>query len=289
MAHHLALAASDGRIVTSMTATVPSSWVTPLEQWGEWMCAANRPQTTQYLRTYQIRRFARETGLAPFEVTLMDMVAWIGTQTWGAETKRSYRTALRAFYKWARDTEQIAVNPAWRLPAVTTPHRLPRPTSELVLTSALSEASPRVHLMVLLAARQGLRRGEIAQVHTRDVERDLLDGWNLRVHGKGSRERILPLCDEVRVLLQATPAGWVFPGQINGHLSPAYCGKLVSKVLGVTSTTHGLRHRYGTICYAGAHDLFAVQALLGHSKPETTKQYVLIPDASLRAASQWAA
>jgi len=288
MAHHLALATSDGRIVTSMTAIVPTSWVAPLEQWGEWMCAANRPQTTQYLRTYQIRRFARETGLAPFEVTLMDMVAWIGTQQWGAETKRSYRTALRAFYKWARDTEQIAVNPAWRLPAVTTPHRLPRPTSELVLTSALLQASPRVHLMVLLAAREGLRRGEIAQVHTADVEQGVA-GWNLRVHGKGSRERLLPLCDEVRVLIQAAPDGWVFPGQINGHLSPAYVGKLVSRVLGVGSTTHCLRHRFGTICYAGSHDLLAVQALLGHSKPETTKLYVLVPDESTRAAIAWAA
>jgi integrase len=289
MAHNLALAASNGRTVGGMTTTVPLSWVEPLESWGEWMSAANRPKTTQYLRTYQLRRFARETGLHPFDVTLGDLVTWIAGQDWGAETKRSYRTALRAFYLWARDDERIAVNPAWRLPAITTPRRLPRPTSEAVLLEALAMAVPRVRMMVLLAAREGLRRGEIAQVHTRDIEPDLLDGWNLRVHGKGSRERLLPLCDELRVLLQAAPPGYVFPGKIDGHLSPAYVGKLVSRVLGVGSTTHCLRHRYGTVCYAGSHDLLAVQALLGHSKPETTKLYVLIPDASLRAAAGWAA
>jgi integrase/recombinase XerC len=50
-----------------------------------------------------------------------------------------------------------------------------------------------------------------------------------------------------------------------------------------------LRHRFATVCYAGERDLLAVQTLLGHSKPETTRQYVLIPDKSLRAAVAWAA
>jgi integrase/recombinase XerC len=277
------------RIVESMTNIENSSWVAPIEHWVEWMCAADRPATTQYLRTYQVRRFARESGLGPWAVTLGDLVAWLGAQKWGAETKRSYRAALRAFFKWAHITGRIQANPAGLLPPIKTPIRKPRPTSEAVLAAALSAADPRVRLMVLLAAREGLRRGEIAQVHSRDVERDLFNGWTLRVHGKGARERVLPLCDEVRVLLQAAPAGYVFPGQIAGHLSPSYVGKLVSAVLGAGSTTHCLRHRFGTICYAGGRDLLAVQALLGHSKPETTKLYVLIPDASLREAIQWAA
>jgi len=290
MAHHLALAASNGRNVTSMTANVPTSWVTPIKQWVEWMCAADRPETTQTLRIYQVKRFARETRIPPFDVTLDDLVAWIGGQDeWSAESKRSYRAALRGFYRWVHETGRMPANPAGLLPPIKTPIRKPRPTSEAVLDAALLVADPRVRLMVLLAAREGLRRGEIARVHTSDLELDLLGGWNLRVHGKGARERILPLCDEVRVLLQAAPAGWVFPGQINGHLSPPYVGKLVSATLGVGSTTHCLRHRFGTICYAGARDLLAVQALLGHSKPETTKLYVLIPDSSLRDAIRWAA
>jgi site-specific recombinase XerD len=54
-------------------------------------------------------------------------------------------------------------------------------------------------------------------------------------------------------------------------------------------TAHTLRHRFATVAYAGERDLLAVQVLLGHSKPETTRLYVLIPDASLRAAVAWAA
>lgn len=142
--------------------------------------------------------------------------------------------------------------------------------------------------MVLLAARAGLRRGEIAQVHTRDLEEDLF-GWSLRVHGKGAKERIVPLCDEVRVLLRAAPAGFLFPGQIRGHLSPAYVGKLVSGVFGVGWTTHTLRHRFATVCHTGSHDLDAVRLLLGHSRAETTQGYILTPSESLRAAMMWAA
>jgi integrase len=260
MAHHLALATSNGRIISAMTTIVPSSWVAPLDQWEAWMRAAARPTTTIYLRHYQLRRLARELGVAdPWAVTTDDLVAWLGGHGWAPETIRSYRAALKTFYSWAHVTGQILADPAGLLPAVATPKRKARPTPESALEAALQEASARIRLMVLLAAREGLRRGEIAQVHTRDLEQDLVDGWYLRVHGKGAKERILPLCDEVRVLLRSAPEGYVFPGRIDGHLSPRYVGKLVSGVFDVGWTTHTLRHRFATICHDGSHDLAAVQ------------------------------
>ena len=79
------------------------------------------------------------------------------------------------------------------------------------------------------------------------------------------------------------------PGQIDGHLSPAYVGKRVSRVLGVGWSTHTLRHRFATRCYAGSRDLLSVQKLLGHSKPETTEGYVLVPNEWLRSAMAEAA
>lgn len=254
------------------------------------MRAAARPNTTIYLRNYQLRRVARELGVTdPWQVTNDDLISWLGGHSWAPETIRGYRAALRTFYGWAHVTGQIGSNPAALLPSVAVPKRKARPTPEQDLATALSVASARVRLMVLLAAREGMRRGEIAKVHTRDLERDLLDGWNLRVHGKGAKERVLPLCDEVRVLLQAIPEGFVFPGQIDGHLSPAYVGKLVSRVFAVGWTTHTLRHRFATICHDGSHDLAAVQTALGHSRAETTRGYILVRDESLRAAMRFAA
>lgn len=268
--------------------TVPVSWVAPLELWEAWLRAADRPATTRYLRDYQMRRFAAESDAHPWDVTTDQLVAWLGGQEWATETRRSYRAALRSFYGWAHTSGRIQANPAGLLPPIKPPTRLPRPTPEAVLASALLAGDERVTLMVLLAGREGLRRAEIAQVHTRDLEQDLL-GWSLHVHGKGAKERLVPLSEQLRVLLSSAPAGFLFPGKIGGHLSPAHVGKLVSKVLGPGWTTHTLRHRFATVAYSGERDLLAVQKLLGHSKPETTLKYVLIPNASLRAAVAWAA
>lgn len=49
-------------------------------------------------------------------------------------------------------------------------------------------------------------------------------------------------------------------------------------------TAHTLRHRFATVAYAGTRDLLAVQDMLGHSKPETTRGYIEMPQDALRAA-----
>jgi len=262
---------------------VPQVWQDALDEWVLWLRAAGRPATTLYLREYQVRRFAADTLLDPFEVTSGDLVAWVAVHPWAPESRRSYRSALRSFYGWAHASGAMTHNPAALLPSVRLPIRSPRPAPEDVLAAALEAADDRVRLMVLLAARLGLRRGEIAQVHTEDIVTSPL-GWSLRVTGKGRRQRVLPLAGELRMLLAACPRGFVFPGAIEGHLSPAWVGKMVSAILGPVWTTHTLRHRFATAAYAGQRDLFAVQTLLGHSRPETTMGYVALPDESLRAA-----
>lgn len=53
--------------------------------------------------------------------------------------------------------------------------------------------------------------------------------------------------------------------------------------------THTLRRRVATAAYHGSRDLLAVQELLGHSRPETTRQYVQLLDDAMRAAMGHAA
>jgi integrase len=76
--------------------------------------------------------------------------------------------------------------------------------------------------------------------------------------------------------------GYLFPGQIGGHVSAAHVGKLVSGLLPDRWTTHTLRHRFATRAYAIDHDLFTVQELLGHASADTTRRYVLVPDDAKR-------
>src|SRR5699024_4559569 len=105
-------------------------------------------------------------------------------------------------------------------------------------------ADERERLILRLAAELGLRRTEIALVHQRDMTEDL-DGWSLLVHGKGDKERLLPLINSLSIALRtATLAsgGWAFPGGDAGHLSPRYIGTLISRILPPGVTLHQLRH-----------------------------------------------
>ncbi len=120
-------------------------------------------------------------------------------------------------------------------------------------------------------------------VHSRDVI-ESLDGWVLCVHGKGGKTRMLPLVDDVARRLRARPKGYAFPGQIDGHLSPAHVGKLIARVLPDHWTAHTLRHRFATAAYRADRDLIAVQQLLGHSSVATTQRYTALPNDALRRA-----
>ena len=201
----------------------------------------------------------------------------------GSGTRPVLRAALRTFYGWAHASGRLDHNPAGLLPPIRPARHAPRPAPERAVADALLSADDRQRLMVLLAVREGLRRGEIARVHSDDLIEEA-GGWSLRVHGKGDKIRVVPLSDDVALELMVLPSGWAFPGQVDGHLSPEYVGKLVSRLLPDGWTTHTLRHRFATNAYAGQRDLFAVQTLLGHSSPETTRRYVHVPDESLRAA-----
>lgn len=267
-----------------MLTTTPD-WQEQITAWDTYLRAAHRPPTTRGLRTYHLRRLAHDhRDRHPFNLAFEDLIGWLAHHDWSAETRRSYRASLRQFYGWAHATGRIPANPAYALPSIATPRALPRPAPDDVVLAALARAGVRERLMVLLLSQTGMRRGEVAQLHTDDLERDLL-GWSLRVHGKGGRVRRIPIDEPLARVLRLVPAGWVFPGQIDGHLSPRRVGELVSDVLGPGWTAHTLRHRFATLAYSVERDLRAVQELLGHAKPETTAIYTQVPDEARRRAA----
>jgi integrase len=246
------------------------------------MRASGKPVSTRDLRTYHLRRFAR-THPDPFTLDTEDLAGWLGCHGWGLETLRSYRASLRAFYSWAMAAGHTTTSPAAGLPTVPAQLGKPRPTPDDVLAVAVRVAGSRERLMLRLGAHAGLRRAEIAAVHSGDVFEDL-DGWSLRVRGKGGRVRLVPLTRWLALELRAAPAGWVFPSPGGGHLTPAHVGKLMSGLLGPGWSAHTLRHRFATRAYAVERDLRAVQELLGHTKPETTAVYTQVPSGAKRRA-----
>lgn len=252
--------------------------------WAGWLLAGAAREATVDLRRSQIRRLGGDlVDVGPWQVSEDDLSSWLGSHGWGLETLRSHRAAVRSFYGWAHASGRIPTDPSRLLRKVPAAPALPRPAHDDVIRAAIGAADDRVYLMILLGSRHGLRRGEISRVHSDDLIPDLI-GWSLIVHGKGGKDRPVPLLDEAARLLRALPAGWAFPNGLGGHLTPGHTGKLISRVLGAGTTPHQLRHRFATVAYAQTRDIAAVQQLLGHASVATTQRYVAVPNASLRAA-----
>lgn len=260
------------------------------EEWDEWLTAFRRyllaggsPKTTIDTRVSQVKRFARSMdGISPGDVSLDDILDWMVSQEWSQETRRGHRSGIRAFYGWAAEVGRIDDNPTNKLPSVKAADALPRPAQENDYQRALAKSEPRERLMLRLSAELGLRRSEVARVHARDISQTPM-GYVLLVHGKGRKERILPLTKSMYIDLKSAGESWIFPSSSrSGHISPGYVGKLVSRTLPEGVSMHQLRHRFATIAYERTQDLMAVQQALGHNSPTTTQRYVALSERSAR-------
>lgn len=282
-----------GRVLTDPTARpgphplaapVLDAWSETLAAWRRWLRASGSTAGTCRAYLHHLEALARQTGApTPWDLTADDLADWLARHRWSRETTRSARTALRGFYSWAYDLGHLDDNPAQQLPRVRALPPNPRPASETAYQDALSKADPDETLMLRLAAELGLRRAEVAGLHSRDLDQDNAGRWWLTVHGKGERTRRLPLSHDLASVLRERLAGYVFPGRIGGHLSPDYVGVRVTALLPVGVTMHALRHRFATQAYAIGQDVFTVQRLLGHASPATTQRYVQTHDDTMRA------
>lgn len=268
---------------------IPDAWSEPIARWLDHLSASGA--TTQSIRTRRdhARRAARALGGCPSTVTGAQLIAWAAGKRWARETRRSVYNSLRSYFGHLVCAGLVEVDPTLELPRVKAAEPLPRPTPEVVYRTALAcVAEQRVRVALRLAAEAGLRRTEVSLVHADDLQPDLL-GWTLIAHGKGGKDRRVPLGDDLaREVAAQAAGGWLLPGRIDGHLSGAYVGTLVSRALPGVWTMHTLRHRFGTLAADGG-DLIAVQRLLGHASVATTQRYVLRPDDALRRAARLAA
>lgn len=283
------VAYSTGRMTSPLSTPVP--WQVPLSDFTRWMRGADYPRSTQDKRLYHLRRFAVSTQLDPWEATTEQLLDYLGRHQWSAATKRSVRSTLRAFYSWAHADGRLDHDPAALLPKITQPPGTPRPTPEHIVREALATAGERERLMILLAATASLRCCEICLVHVRDIIGGRGD-YSLVVHGKGRKDRVVPIADSLARELRergVRNGGWVFEGQIDGHLSNKRVIELLADALPGEWTGHTLRHRFASVAYQASGDIRAVQELLGHASVATTQIYTAIGSDARRVAAMAAA
>lgn len=260
-----------------------ATWVVALQAWSDAMVRARRSPETIRKRLDDVRHLARRTQAGPGDLTTEDLEEYIAAQAWKPETARGRLSSLRTFWRWAHGAGLVGADVAAGLAPIKPAQPRPRPAPPAGVVVALRQSDQRVVLMLRLANELGMRRGEVARASHEDAWQDL-DGWSLHVYGKGKRERDVPLPDDLARLILAAPPGYLFPGRIEGHLSPRRVGELVGEALPDGTTMHQLRHLAGTQWYDATGDIRLVQVLLGHAAVTTTERYVGVRRAKLRAA-----
>lgn len=264
--------------------SAPVPWRKSIEGWTDTLRAAGLSAQTIKSRRYKMVHLAALLmPSGPEDVTTEQIVQVFARQQWKPETRKAYRNTIASFFRWLRKSGRRNDDPSLDVPRVKKPHAHPRPCPDRYIVAAMEMAPSSERLMIRLGAECGLRRGEIAAVHSDDVVADST-GRSLIVRGKGDKQRIVPLPDDLAgVIMDAR--GYLFPGRFGGHVEESYIGDHISRLLPAGYAAHTLRHRFATTAYAAPHDLFVVAELLGHESVETTEHYVVLPDGRLREAT----
>ena len=211
-------------------------------------------------------------------------------------------STLRIFLKWLVRHKLIDADPLPRRGVMKMESRLPRFLSQdeaAKLVQAPETSNPlklRDRALMELLYGAGLRVSEARDLDTGQVN---LGTRELRVIGKGSKERIVLIGDvardalalylrEVRPeLTNARSGDALFLNRFGSRLSQRSIQKKVRRYaleagLGPWVHTHTLRHSFATHMLEGGADLRVVQELLGHSTPATTQIYTHVTGAEAR-------
>lgn len=264
--------------------SAPVPWRKSIEGWTDTLKAAGLSAQTIKSRRYKMVHLAALLmPSGPKDVTTEQIVQAFARQQWKPETRKAYRNTISSFFRWLHKSGRRSDDPSLDVPRVKKPHAHPRPCPDRYIAAAMEKATSSEKLMIRLGAECGLRRGEIARVHSDDVVADSA-GRSLIVRGKGDKQRIVPLPDDLADIIMDA-RGYLFPGRFVGHVEESYIGDHISHLLPDGYAAHTLRHRFATTAYAATHDLFVVAELLGHESVETTEHYVAMPDGRLREAT----
>ena len=261
--------------------TAMMTWDEAINDWLSYLRLRGLSPRTIRLRDKHLRYVAARTVTSPSELTCEVLRGLFAAQSWSLEYRKSMRASAVSFCAHHRlcDGDDC-------LPAVRSASPRPRPVTDELWRKLTAETSGAVRLMIRLAGEAGLRRAEVAGLHTDDLAPEA-DGWSLIIKGKGGKQRIVPIGDDLAAELQELPRGYVFPSRKgDGHLQPESVGRIVSRLMPPGWSMHKLRHRAATRGHAGTGNLRATQEFLGHASVATTQRYVAVSSRDVRAVSE---
>lgn len=254
------------------------------------------------VRNYQsdlapLRDFMSEKGFNDFRNLDRSLIrvylAWLQDLGYVRRSIARKLSVLRTFLHWLRQQGIIDHDPIPSRGVMKLESRLPRFLTQDEANKLMEAPDPtnnvgsRDRALLELIYASGLRVSETNGLNLSDVD---LESREVRVKGKGSKERVIPLGrkakDAIETYLTKTRRATVgadddkplFTNRYDTRLSQRSIQKIVKRYAGSSGLgsrvhTHTLRHSFATHLLEGGADLRIVQDLLGHSNPATTQTY----------------
>jgi integrase/recombinase XerD len=243
-------------------------------------------------------------GKSPEDVTEEDLRLYleemVATRGLSGATVRRRLACLRGFFRLQTEWEKIKDPFAnWR-PKLPRRKRLPRALARSELVSILgARAKTQRHeqdfqTALCLMIATGLRVGELCRIKLEDISPDCAV---IRVHGKGSRDRVVYVTDDslrtaLAVIVTQRRHGACVHLLLNRLRAPMKPQSIRSRLNNIALqsgiqrriTPHMLRHTAATLLIETGVDIRFVQRLLGHSSIATTEIYTLVTDEALRSS-----
>ncbi len=235
--------------------------------------------------------------------TVRRYLAHLSTQGYARKTVARKATSLRRYFRWAERTGRVAADPTVGAMTPSRERHLPRVLRSEELEALLDEPRAAVadddrprrqrDMAVLeLLYGSGLRVGEVCAIRLGDID---WEQRRLTVHGKGAKQRIVPLSEPAATAL----AEWLADGRAE-MADPSAAGdaafvnlrgrplntqavrRLVNRRASAQTNPHSLRHTFATHLLDGGADLRQVQELLGHADLGSTQIYTHVSRDRLR-------
>jgi len=259
-----------------------------------------------YLRDLQkLLTYLRGEGIDPADVTLDDLrhfVAGLHDIGIGPRSQCRIISGVRSFYRFMTLDGRIESDPTEllespqlgdHLPEVLTTEEVDRMEAAIDLTKWEGHRN-RAIIEVLFSC--GLRVSELVTLRLSSL---YLDEGFLRVIGKGSKERLVPISsraveelsfwfdDRCHMNIKSGEEDYVFLNRRGSHLTRTMILLIIKQLAadaGIPKTVspHTLRHSFATALLEGGADLRAIQSMLGHESISTTEIYTHIDMSTLR-------
>ncbi|MXV99469.1 MAG: tyrosine recombinase [Acidimicrobiaceae bacterium] len=233
--------------------------------------------------------------------TLRRYLADLGVNRYAARTISRKVSVLRRYFDWARRTGRVGTDPTLGLAPPKGASKLPQVLKDDQIHTLIEKPAragdddardARDLAIVELLYGSGLRVSELCGLRHEDLD---LAQAQVRVWGKGSKQRLVPLSDPAVAALRAwlqdhrasfvaadTPDAPVFLNQRGRAMTPRDARRVIDRRSVVPTHPHALRHTFATHLLDGGADLRVVQELLGHADIASTQIYTHVSRERLR-------